>query len=56
MQGKFGQRNTLSKSEYFTEPSKYFDLVFDAANEILNIQIVNENMVYVTYQKVCVML
>ena len=52
-QGKFGQRCTLGKSEYFTDPAKYFALVFDASNEIMSVTIVNSKMVYVTHKKVC---
>ena len=52
-QGKFGQRNTLSQTEYYTEPDKYFAMVFDAANDIGSIRIVSPKMVTVTYTKVC---
>ena len=42
----------MSSVEYFIEPEKYFDVVFNAANEIGAIRIVNPKMVAVTYTKV----
>lgn len=51
-QGKFGQRSTLSKQEYFTEPVDFFKLVCDESNEIIEVLIVNEHMVRVTHRKV----
>lgn len=53
LQGKFGQRNTLSSIDYFTDPDKYFAVVFNAANEIGTVRIVSPNMVAVNYTKVC---
>ncbi len=50
--GKFGQRPTLPKHEYFTDPKKYFAVVTDAGNEILGAWIVNSHMVALSYRKV----
>ena len=52
-QGKFGQRSTMSKKEYFTDPAEYFKLVCDESNQILQITMVNDNLLHVTYKKVC---
>jgi len=49
--GKLGQRSTLHKHEYFKDPTQYFACVFDPANIVHCIKIVNENMMYVEYSK-----
>lgn len=47
--GKFGQRSHMTRTEYFTEPAEYFDLVFDQRISVKNVRVVNENLVAVTY-------
>jgi len=49
--GKFGQRDNLPKTEYFTEPEKFFQTVFNNGNIIKDVQVVSENMILVTYVK-----
>ena len=51
MQGKFGQRSTLTHKLYFTEATDFYELVFDAANEILDVTLLSSEMVCVTYKK-----
>lgn len=41
----------MGKTEYFTNPAAYFNLVFDRRMVVKNVQIVNENMVAVTYEQ-----
>lgn len=53
LQGKFGERCTLDKVEYFDKPAPYFACVFDAGNVVSSIRIVSPHMTVVTYKKVC---
>ena len=50
--GKFGQRCTLPKTQYFTDPVKFYNLVFDGSVKIHSVNIVDTNMVAVTYEMV----
>ena len=47
--GKFGQRNNMVKTVYFTEPEPFCELVFDPIKIIHGINYVNDNMVAVSY-------
>lgn len=47
--GKLAQRNNMGKTEYFTDPVKYFDIVFNNAFVIKSIRIVNDQMLCVKY-------
>ena len=49
--GKFGQRNNMSKMEYFDELVKYFEVVCDEENEVDAIRIIDPVEVAVTYHK-----
>lgn len=49
--GKFGQRNQMAKTEYFTEAVAYFNLVFDPRHIVKNVRIVNDSLVAVTYEQ-----
>jgi len=49
--GKFGQRPNQSSLEYFTDPSKYFETVFEASNVIQQVRIISEDLMMVGYQK-----
>jgi len=49
--GKFGQRSRMPKTEYFTDPAAYFNLVFDATIAVKSVRIINENLVAVTYEQ-----
>lgn len=48
---QFGQRNNLSKVQYFTNPTEYFEVVFDPSNVIQEIALISDNLVSVTYKK-----
>ena len=47
--GKFGQRNNMKKSEYVTEPSKFYKILLDEKIDDLNIHFINEDMVEMTF-------
>ena len=47
--GKFGQRNNMKKTEYVTEPSKFYKILLNEKIDDLNIQFINEDMVEMTY-------
>ena len=47
--GKFGQRNNMKKTEYVTEPSKFYKILLDEKIDDLNIHFINEDMVEMTY-------
>ena len=49
--GKFGQRQDLIKSKYFTNPAEYFKMLNDKRINVCNIQLVNDDMVYVEYRE-----
>lgn len=49
--GKFAQRNTLSKTEYFTEVQAFYNVVFAEENEVQQIHIISDSLVGVTYRK-----
>lgn len=51
LQGKFGQRSTLSKKKYFSDPAEYFAFMWDPTNVIDAVDIISEHMVCVTYCK-----
>ena len=49
--GKFGQRNTFAKTQYFsgTQLADFFALVSDTSKDIKNFHIVNDNLIVVEY-------
>jgi len=49
--GKFGQRSNMIQTTYFTDPRKYFALVFDPTVIVHNIQMVDDDMVLVSHTK-----
>ena len=48
--GKFGQRNNMKKTEYVTEPSKFYKILLNEKIDDLNIQFINEDMVEMDLQ------
>ena len=50
-QGKFAQRQNLTKTEYFNTPSDYFNCIFDPSNNIKAVKAVNPEMMCVNYEK-----
>lgn len=40
----------MPKTEYFTDPEKYFKTVFDPATVVKMVRVINDNMVAVTYE------
>lgn len=40
----------MSRTEYFSDPAAYFELVFDPRVSVKNVRIINDNLVAVTYQ------
>ena len=50
-QGKFGQRTDLSKTEYFTKPKEMYECLFDTANTIVEMVMVSECKMRVSYRK-----
>lgn len=47
--GKFGQRNNLSHTEYFSEPEEFFKLIFDNTKNIPSVQFFGECTACVRY-------
>jgi hypothetical protein len=41
----------MAKISFFTDPEKYFELIFDPTESIQSITIINEDMVAVTHTK-----
>lgn len=48
---QFGQRNNMSKVTFFTNPGKYFELLFDPTEIIQAVTMINDHMVAVTHTK-----
>lgn len=49
MWGKFGQRNSMNKTEYVTELPDFYKISLNDKIDDLNIQFINEDMVQMTY-------
>ena len=49
--GKFGQRQDLMKSRYFTDPAEYFKMLNDKRIKVCNVQLVNEEMIFMEYRE-----
>lgn len=49
--GKFGQRSTLSNTVYCTEPSEYYDTVFDETINLQDVNFISPFLVSLTYRK-----
>ena len=47
--GKFGQRSNMSQTKYVTEPTEFYELLINDTVENLNIQVINDDMVKMTY-------
>lgn len=47
--GKLGQRSSLGKTEYFSDPAAFFDLVFNPTICTKSVRVVNDKMVAVSY-------
>ena len=47
--GKFGMRDTLSKTEFVYAPKRYYDLMRSKANKIHDVHILSDDCVMVTY-------
>ena len=48
--GKLAQRETVTKTEYISEPSKYFDLVTNPSKIVKNVDIYGEQFVHVNWE------
>jgi len=46
---QFGQRNNLSHTEYFTQPDKFFDLVFDNKKNVPGVSFFGDSVACATY-------
>jgi hypothetical protein len=49
--GKFGQRENLPITEYFTKPEKFFITAFDESNILNDVTVINLRMLLMTYTK-----
>jgi hypothetical protein len=49
--GKFGQRSQISDSKFVTDPAEFNRIMFDESNQVEQIRVMSENVVYVTYSK-----
>ena len=47
--GKFGMRDTLSKTEFVYAPKRYYDLMRSKANKIHDVHILSDDCVMVTH-------
>jgi len=47
--GKFGQRNNMLKTVYFTDPARYFKLITNPAIVVHSVVLVSEKMMAVSY-------
>ena len=48
--GKLAQRENMTKTEYISEPSKYFDLVTNPSKIVKNVDIYGEQFVHVNWE------
>ena len=48
--GKLAQGENMTKTEYISEPSKYFDLVTNPSKGVKNVDIYGEQFVYVNWE------
>jgi hypothetical protein len=48
--GKFGQRRSMTQTEYVTDVKRWYQLLFDDRLKISNTVFINENIVQVTYK------
>src|SRR6185295_12963769 len=49
--GKFGQRDNLTKTEYFVDPEAFFKCFYDETNEVHTVNIISEELASMTYCK-----
>lgn len=47
--GKFGQRQTMKKTEFVTDPQQFYKIILDDRLENINIILLNDNMIQVCY-------
>ena len=48
--GKLAQRENMTKTEYISEPSRYFDLVTNPSKTVKNVDIYGEQFVHVNWE------
>ena len=48
--GKLAQRDNMTKTEYFSEPAKFFDLVTNPNKIVKNVDICRENLLLVNWE------
>ncbi len=41
----------MSKNEFINDPAKFTDLLFDDTNVVENVQVISEELLFVTYKK-----
>ena len=51
MWGKFAQNPDICTKEFVTEPHKFFELISDDTYDVSDVQIINDDCLYVTYKK-----
>ena len=49
--GKFAQHPDRCSKEFVTEPRKFFELISDDTYDVSDVQIINDDCVYLTYKK-----
>ena len=49
--GKFAQNPDMCTHEFVTEPRKFFELISDYTYDVSDVQIINDDCLYVTYKK-----
>ena len=48
--GKFAQNDNLGQTVYFQDPKEFLECVFNPANDVTSIRVINQNLVLVTYK------